>query len=131
MRQNHSFLRQKPVYGPPPPSSPALKPTYGVPHQSYGVPASAYGPPPSSAYGPPNTSYGAPSSNHRISGSASQFSPQYVNAPVESNLVSDESTNTSIKLLQSSLNLEMKRNFFHSFCRNVILIISPSKFKCN
>jgi hypothetical protein len=70
-------FRSKPVYGPPP------KPSYGVPPTSYGVPATSYG--------VPATAYGVPS-NHRISSSASQHHPQYVNAPVsqaESNLVSE------------------------------------------
>lgn len=64
---NFSINRSKPVYGPPP------KQSYGIPSTSYGVPASGYG--------VPASAYGAPS-NHRISASASQHHPQYVNAPV-------------------------------------------------
>ena len=61
-----------------PNNKPAPHKAYGVPQQSYGVPQQSYGNPHPS-YGVPHTGYGTP--QQRISGSASQYHPQYVNAP--------------------------------------------------
>lgn len=64
--------------------------SYGSPQQSYNVPQQSYGVP-QSTYGNPQSNYNVPQTGHgysqqRISGSASQYHPQYVSAP-DDNLV--------------------------------------------